>query len=198
VRYGGHTLAELEPESLRAQLGFLSHEVRCYGDLSARENLRFFGRLHGQRDLEPRVEAMLGRVGLAGAADRPVRTFSRGMLQRLAVGRTLFPRPSLLLLDEPFTGLDRGGVALLTTLLLEERRRGAILLLTSHDLGAVAPLCDQALLLRRGRLLATRTFAGGACRGEDLARLYDEGAAEATTPSATAAAPGEPPAEARP
>src|SRR4051812_28989945 len=72
VRYGGHTLEELEHESLRAQLGFLSHEVRCYGDLTARENLRFFGRLYGvggQVDLEALVSAMIGRIGLDGAAD---------------------------------------------------------------------------------------------------------------------------------
>ncbi|MCS6911636.1 MAG: heme ABC exporter ATP-binding protein CcmA [Myxococcales bacterium] len=172
VLFGGHAAESLEPGALRAQIGLLSHEVRCYGDLSARENLRFFGRLYGLRAaLEERVASLIERVGLAAAADRPVRTFSRGMLQRLALARTLLHRPRLLLLDEPYTGLDRDGVTLLSHLLDEERRRGALLLITSHDLDVVAPLCDQALLLRRGRIVASARFAPGTCTATELARL---------------------------
>jgi ABC-type multidrug transport system ATPase subunit len=177
VRYGGQLLDALDPQSLRAQLGVLAHEPRCYGDLSARENLRFFGRLYGLGSAEQiaqQAERLLRRLGLVEAADRPVRTYSRGMLQRLAVGRTLLHQPGLLLLDEPYTGLDRGGVAVLTSLLLEERRRGAILLLISHDLEAVAPLCDRALLLRGGRLVADESYGSGASAAA-LAALYQGG-----------------------
>ncbi len=178
VFFGGQPLAALDSQALRAQLGVLSHEPRCYGDLSARENLRFFGRLYhlgSAAEIASRGEQLLERVGLLEAADRPVRTYSRGMLQRLAVGRTLLHRPGLLLLDEPYTGLDRGGVTTLTALLLEERRRGAILLCISHDLEAVAPLCDRAVLLRGGRLVADETYEAGRCTPAALLRLYTDG-----------------------
>ena len=189
VLFDDHPAEALEPAALRAALGVLAHEPRCYADLSARENLRFFGRLYGldsaQRSGAPsidgqplidRAEALLDRLSLRDAADRPARTYSRGMLQRLAVARTLLPRPGVLLLDEPYTGLDRGGVALLTTLLQEEVAAGAIVLVISHDLEAVAPLCDRALLLRGGRLIADRHFDRGAATAAALAALYSGGA----------------------
>jgi heme exporter protein A len=180
VLFGGMRAEDIEATDLRAQLGVLAHEPRCYADLSARENLLFFGRLHGvgQEALWAQVPALLARVGLQGAADRPVRTFSRGMVQRLAVARTLLHRPGLLLLDEPYTGLDRAGVALLSELLAQVRDEGAILLCISHDLGAVAALCDQAIVLRRGRLSASARYERGRCTAADLAALY-EGPGEA-------------------
>lgn len=174
VLFDGLEVEALDAAGLRRQLGVLSHEPRCYGDLTARENLRFFGRLYDlpTTTLAPRVEALLGRLSLLAAADRPARTYSRGMLQRLAVGRTLLAEPGVLLMDEPYTGLDRGGVALLTELLQEQVRAGAILLLISHDLLAVAPLCQRALLLQSGRLCADQRFAPGTCDADALARLY--------------------------
>jgi heme exporter protein A len=117
---------------------------------------------------------MLERVNLSRAADRPARTLSRGMLQRLAIGRVLLTRPQLLLLDEPYTGLDRDGVALLTRLLDEERRRGAILAVITHDLDALAPICDHAAVLHRGRLTAERRFPPGTCDGAALLALYQQ------------------------
>jgi heme exporter protein A len=124
-------------------------------------------------------------VGLAAAADRPVRTFSRGMVQRLGLARTLLSRPSLLLLDEPYTGLDRKGVALLGELLAAERQRGAMVLLTSHDLDAIAPLCDRAVVLKRGRIAGEERYESGACGRDDLAALYvrlSEAAPEPASP----------------
>lgn len=100
------------------------------------------------------------------------------MLQRLAIARTLISRPQLLLLDEPYTGLDRDGVALLSQLLLAERARGAIVVVISHDLDALGPLCDQVAVLLQGKLAACEDFAPGTCDGAALLRLYQEASAK--------------------
>ena len=149
VRFGG----EPATAAHRGSIGLLAHESLCYGDLSARENLRFFARLYRLSDGAARVEALITRVSLQIAADRPSRTYSRGMLQRLALARALLHRPTLLLLDEPFTGLDREGCATLLDLLGEERARGTILVVVSHDLDALPGLVVRAVVLRRGRLV---------------------------------------------
>jgi heme exporter protein A len=181
-------LEEVESEVFRRALGVLSHEPRCYGDLSPRENLRLFGRLYdvaaGPR-LESQIAEWLTTVGLDRAADRAARGLSRGMLQRLALARTLFHRPQLLLLDEPHTGLDQAGAALLSRLLTAERQRGALVVVVSHDLAAVAPLSDQVLVLSRGKLAAQKLFPPGACSHDALRELY----MQATAPD-TALQPG--------
>lgn len=186
----GQPMDALDPLRLRRSLGVLSHEPRCYADLSPRENLLFFAQLYGvsaQADASARgrsqlVSETLERVGIARAADRPARTLSRGMLQRLAIARTLLPQPELLLLDEPYTGLDREGVALLTRLLAEERERGALIVVISHDFEAVAPVTDQAAVLLRGRLQAQAEYAPGTCQGSQLLTLYQEAAKRAHSP----------------
>lgn len=175
-------LDEVESELYRRALGVLSHEPRCYGDLSPRENLRLFGRLYDVASgakLESMITEWLDTVGLTRAADRASRGLSRGMLQRLALARTLFHRPQLLLLDEPHTGLDQAGAALLSRLLQAERQRGAVVVVVSHDLAAVAPLSDQVLVLSRGKLTAEKSFEPGTCSHETLRTLY----AQATTPA---------------
>jgi heme exporter protein A len=101
----------------RGELGVLSHRTFLYQALSARENLRFWGRLHGVEGLADRVEDRLAEVGLAPHGDRMVREFSRGMRQRLALARTLLHDPALVLLDEPFTGLDLHAATLLREVL---------------------------------------------------------------------------------
>jgi heme exporter protein A len=149
VHYGATPHHEAA-QTLRGAVGLVAHDSFLYGDLSGRENLLFFERLYGRRD---RAEALLVRVGLQEAADRPVRTYSRGMQQRLALARALVGEPSLLLLDEPFSGLDRSGVEALRALLVELRAAGTILVLVTHDFGAAAGLCDHVVVLRRGRLV---------------------------------------------
>lgn len=181
VLYDGATAEAWSPLALRRCLGVLSHEPRCYTDLSARENLLFFGRLYGAfadgTALTAACAEKLAEVGLQRAADRPARTLSRGMLQRLAIARTLLPRPQLLLLDEPYTGLDRDGVALLSRLMAAERERGAIVVVISHDLDALGPLCDQVAVLLHGRLRAHAEFTPGTCDGAALLRLYQQASA---------------------
>ena len=136
---------------VRAAIGVIAHDALVYGDLSGRENLDFFAALYSIAD-RSRVTSLLKRVGLADAADRAARTYSRGMLQRLAVARALLHAPRLLLLDEPFTGLDAAATRTLAALLDEERKGGAMLILATHDLQSVAGLATRALVLRRGRI----------------------------------------------
>lgn len=137
--------------ALRAQIGYLGHRTMLYSDLSARENLTFFGRLYGVPQLEARVERLLAQVELSHAIDRPVSGFSRGMQQRVALARVLLPEPRLLLLDEPLTGLDQAGIAIALDLFSQAMARGAVVLMASHDLPSTGRLCDRALVLVNGR-----------------------------------------------
>ena len=150
--YGDSQAAAVGVE-LRARLGFLSHELQLYGELTARENLEFCGGLHGFRDCAGRAAAALERAGLASRADDPVQGFSRGMRQRLALERTLLHDPRLVLLDEPFTGLDEASGRALAARLQALGREQRIVLLATHDLEAVEGLLDRVLMLREGRLV---------------------------------------------
>lgn len=187
VLYDGVPVEELDPRAVRLALGVLAHEPRCYADLSPRENLRFFGRLTGTLSgaaLSAEIDRWLSDVNLSQAADRPARTLSRGMLQRLAIAKTLFARPQLVLLDEPYTGLDRGGVALLSKLIAKERERGAIVVVISHDLETVGPLADQAIVLARGRVAASAHYTQGQGSGASLIELYQRAATPGARPDA--------------
>jgi heme exporter protein A len=155
--------------NVRRGIGLVAHDSLVYGDLTGEENLKFFARAYG---VTADVAALLRRVGLdAEAAARPARTYSRGMLQRLSLARALVHQPRLLLLDEPFTGLDRGGSALLAGILSEERARGAILLIVTHDLDAVATVVDRVVVLDRGRVTHDAP-APVSCSGAALAEIY--------------------------
>jgi heme exporter protein A len=133
-------------------MGFLSHDLALYPDLTAAENLRFFARLYRVPDAPDRVDALLAESRLEAWRDEPVRSFSRGMKQRLALARVFLHRPDLLLLDEPFTGLDLPSSRSLGERLAAARGRGAALLIASHRLDMTAPLGDRAVVLRRGRV----------------------------------------------
>ncbi len=143
---------DLHGEDVRREIGMLAHASLCYGELTARENLALFAGLY---DIDDKgIEPMLDRVGLdKKARDRAARTYSRGMLQRLALARALLTRPSLLLLDEPFTGLDRDGALSLGKQLGELRDAGAIVVVVTHDLEAIAGRTDHVAILRRGQLV---------------------------------------------
>ncbi|MBX3158483.1 MAG: ABC transporter ATP-binding protein [Deltaproteobacteria bacterium] len=140
--------------AVRREIGMLAHASLCYAELSARENLAFFASLYDLDAGRATLDAMLDRVGLdPKARDRAARTYSRGMLQRLALARALLTRPSLLLLDEPFTGLDRGGAISLGGELGALRDQGAIVVVVTHDLEAIAGRTDHVAILRRGQLV---------------------------------------------
>ncbi len=151
--YGPQRVAELD-RAARMRLAFVAHSTQLYARLSALENLELLASLRGDAPTRAGLAQLLDRVGLSAAADRAAGTFSRGMQQRLAIARALVGAPELLLLDEPFTALDYAGRAILTQVLLAERARGAAILLSSHDLDAVAQCCDRAVLLADGRIAA--------------------------------------------
>lgn len=167
ILFGDQPVDPSSPD-VRGQIGYIGHRTMLYRPLSARENLRFFGRLYGVPDLEARIDRLLARVELTGDADRPAAGFSRGMAQRLTLARALLPEPFLLLLDEPLTGLDRAGVDTAVELIGEARDRGAVVVMASHDLAATGALADRALILRRGRKAYEGPVDG------DLAVLYRE------------------------
>jgi len=152
VRYGQATAREAGA-GLRGRLGLLAHDLHLYPELTARENLTFFARLYGVADPQAVVRRALGRAVLEERADDVVGGFSRGMRQRLALERALLHDPRLLLLDEPFTGLDDASAATLVARLKELRADGRIVVLATHDLDVADGLLDRAAVLREGRLL---------------------------------------------
>src|SRR5215510_6516356 len=138
--------------AVRRRLGFLGHDSFLYPDLTPVENLTFYGRAYGLSRVGERVDTALEQIGLRDWGDTPVRTFSRGMEQRLALARALLHEPDLLLLDEPYTGLDSRGVTTLQTTLAHVKEQGKTVVLTTHDFALGLESCDQALILHRGRL----------------------------------------------
>jgi heme exporter protein A len=145
---------EITGAAVRREIGMLAHASLCYAELTARENLALFAGLYEIDDGAAALDAVLDRVGLEPRArGRAARTYSRGMLQRLALARALLTRPSLLLLDEPFTGLDRGGAIALGAELGKLRDDGAIVVVVTHDLEAIAGRTDHVAILRRGQLV---------------------------------------------
>lgn len=163
---------EHEPRSAEArrETGFLGHGIGVYEDLTARENLRFFAGISGIQNSGSVVAGWLERVSLARVADVPVRQFSRGMRQRLALARTFLSGPRLLLLDEPFTSLDDRAIAMLSELLMEARQRGATIVLSTHQLREALAIASHVALLENGKL----RFAGerSAEMLDDPALLY--------------------------
>ena len=151
VLYGTET-GHHRSSMLRGRIGLLGHDLYIYPELSSAENLRFFARLYGLSDVERRVTDALGRAGLHARRDDAVSAFSRGMRQRLALERALLHEPRLVLLDEPFTGLDDRAIDALKVRLTELRRAGCITLLATHDLEHVEDIIDRAVVLRDGRL----------------------------------------------
>jgi heme ABC exporter ATP-binding subunit CcmA len=151
VLYGGQG-ARQGGAGLRARIGLLGHDLYVYPELTAAENLRFFGSLYGLDRLERRIDEALASAGLADRAGDPVASYSRGMRQRLALERALLHAPRLVLLDEPFTGLDDSAAVALRDRLARERDRGAIVVVTTHELEAIDSMATTAYVLRRGRV----------------------------------------------
>jgi ABC-type multidrug transport system ATPase subunit len=163
IRYG--TSAAIGPDhgsegdgaALRAQIGLLGHDLYLYPELTARENLVFFSALYGERDPGRAADKALARAGLSDRAHDPVSSFSRGMRQRVALERALIHRPRLLLLDEPFTGLDEASVAALIGRLRDLRSERVMLVVATHDLDVAEGLFDQVVFIRDGRIVEART-----------------------------------------
>jgi heme exporter protein A len=151
----------LEP-AVRGRASIVTHQSFLYPNLSARENLEFYAGLYGVAGADAEIARWLERVGLAAAADARVRTFSRGMEQRLTLARALMTRPEVLLMDEPFAALDGEGVALVAALLREAIARGCALVLTAHQLIAIDGLRCALYEIVRGRMVAIAGDTGNA------------------------------------
>jgi heme exporter protein A len=168
---GSLTIDGRRASESRARVGYVGHATLLYPALSARENLLFAARLYGVPQPAARAAALLAQEGLAAVGDLPVGSFSRGMAQRVAIARGLVHDPALVLLDEPFTGLDRRAADRLSERLAGLRAAGHTLLLATHDVARAAQLADAALVLARGRAAA---HCRGALSAEALERAYLE------------------------
>ncbi|MCJ7718060.1 MAG: heme ABC exporter ATP-binding protein CcmA [Anaerolineales bacterium] len=144
--------------SVRALLGVVSHLPLLYGDLSAEENLSFFARLYGVE--QSRIGEVLDLVGLSSRKSDLVRIFSRGMQQRLAIGRSILHNPRILLLDEPHTGLDQDAGEILDNVLREIALEGRTVVMTSHDLVRAAELSTRMDILSKGKIKASTETSG--------------------------------------
>jgi heme exporter protein A len=144
----GHT-----PEAARRSLGFVAHSSYLYRHLTARENLRFFARLYGLQNREQRIQAALDWVGLVPSGERPMSGFSRGMQQRLAIARATLHDPEILLLDEPFSGLDLEAAELLAAWMKRSVASGKTIVMATHDLEHGLEGVNRWLFLDKGRIV---------------------------------------------
>lgn len=151
IKVGGWSLPKFGSK-VRRHIGLVSHQPLLYGDLTAGENLQFYARLYQLDNIENRVAAALKEVGLMARRRDAVRTFSRGMLQRLTIARATLHEPDVLLLDEPYTGLDQDATRLLDNLLERESENGRTILMITHDLIHGLNICDRIAILSRGKI----------------------------------------------
>ncbi len=143
------------PAETRRRIGVVGHHTFVYDDLTGFENLRFYSRMFGLRRSASQIHALLAEVGLEGRGNEPVRHYSRGMQQRLALARATLHDPQVLLLDEPYTGLDREASQFLDQLLQKQKESGRTILLITHDVNHGLRLADDVLVLVQGRVVAS-------------------------------------------
>lgn len=154
VKIAGYRLPR-EAAQVRARLGVVSHLPLLYGDLTAQENLEFYARMYGVSNRRQRIAEVLDMVGLASRRHDLVRAFSRGMQQRLAIGRAVLHNPEALLLDEPYTGLDQDASSMLDETLKSVAAQGRTVVMTSHDLARAEDLATRFDILSRGVIAAS-------------------------------------------
>lgn len=152
VLLGGQELGNGAAE-LRRSIGLVTHQPMLYDSLTAAENLRFYGRMYDVPRVEERVQQMINYVGLRHRLHDPVRSFSRGMRQRLSIGRALMHAPRVMLLDEPYTGLDYQATEMLRSLLQEMADAGPTVIMTTHNLERAVDGEGQLAILVRGRIM---------------------------------------------
>jgi len=156
VKIAGYTLPKQAAE-VRARLGVVSHLPLLYGDLTAEENLRFYARMYNITNYELRITEVLEMVGLGSRRRDLVRTYSRGMQQRLAIGRAVLHDPEVILFDEPYTGLDQDASSMLDVVLKTVAAQGRTVVMTSHDLARAEDLATRFDILSRGVIAASAT-----------------------------------------
>jgi len=180
---GAGPAAPLSRDRLRGRVGYVGHATLLYAELTARENLVFAARLHGRAPSRAEQDAIFSELGLEEFAERRVAALSRGTAQRVSIARGLVHDPDLLLLDEPFTGLDEISAERLSHQLARLREGGRALVVVTHDPQRAVELSDRALLLHRGRIRAAARRSDGtsfeaAALRESLLRLAREDRAE--------------------
>ena len=175
ITIAGYNLPH-QAAAVRRRLGVVSHQPLLYGDLSAEDNLRFFGRLYGIARLEDRLTETLALIGLENRRRDLVRTFSRGMQQRLAIGRAVLHDPDVMLFDEPHTGLDQDASEMLDGVLREVAARGRTVVMTSHDLARIGDLASRFDVLSRGKI--TASIQGAQLEPNGLLAFYRQALAE--------------------
>jgi heme exporter protein A len=172
---GSATIAGVQipggPEA-RGAVGIISHRTMLYAALSARENIEFSARLHRVRHWREATQRVLELMRIADRAGLPVRALSRGMQQRVSIARALVHEPRVLLLDEPFTGLDEGGSVALSGMLHELRGAGAAMVLVTHNLAEGLALADRVVVMRAGRLASEQRREE--VQAEEFGRRYRE------------------------
>ncbi|NBI29542.1 heme ABC exporter ATP-binding protein CcmA [Chengkuizengella marina] len=138
---------------IKKKIGFLAHNSYLYEHLSPVENLTFFGKLYQVNQLEYKVKELIREVGLQFFMNEPVRSFSRGMIQRLAIVRAIVHDPSILILDEPHTGLDQQASRILNELILKKKEQKTTILMVTHDLAQAIETCDRFILMKKGVII---------------------------------------------
>ncbi len=156
VKVAGYSLPN-ESAQVRAKLGVVTHMPLLYPDLTAEENLQFYARMYGIANFQSRITLVLEMVGLENRRKDLVRTFSRGMQQRLAIGRAVIHDPEVILFDEPYTGLDQDASEMLDDVLRTVAATGRTVVMTSHDLARAEDLATRFDILSRGVITATAT-----------------------------------------
>jgi len=157
IRIGGHDL-EREPVAAKKQLAFMPDEPHLFDYLSVEEHLRFTARLYQVSDVERRIPALLSELELAEKARALPAELSRGMRQKLVIACGLLHDPTVMLFDEPLTGLDPAGIRRMKQTIVERARSGAAVLLSSHLLHLVEEICTRVLILQKGRMVAIGTI----------------------------------------
>jgi heme exporter protein A len=152
VRIAGYDAVN-EADKVRPLLGVLSHRTFLYGHLTAYENLQFYGRMFGLKKLAERITEVLHSVDLVTHRHQLVRTYSRGMQQRLAIARAILHFPKLLLLDEPYTGLDKRAASRLHDLIAHLHAESCTIIMSTHDLHRGLDLCDEIAIQYRGKIV---------------------------------------------
>jgi heme exporter protein A len=132
--------------------GYLPHSSLLYDHYTPLENLVFFGELYGVKDVENIARELVKEVGLSFFINEPVKNFSRGMIQRIAIARAIIHEPKIMLLDEPHTGLDQGAISILNNVVLSMKEKGCTTLMVTHDFKQAAEICDRIIIVKNGKI----------------------------------------------
>jgi heme exporter protein A len=137
---------------VKKMFGYLPHSSLLYDHYTPLENLVFFGNLYGVKDVENRARKLVNEVGLSFFINEPVKNFSRGMIQRIAIARAIIHQPKIMLLDEPHTGLDQGAITILNNVVLSMKEKGCTTLMVTHDFKQAAAICDRIIIVKNGKI----------------------------------------------